>query len=227
VNPPRAGCEHEEVRHPLLTLIAIVALPGALTACGGGKSSTAPSPTPIAATLHGAVPSTEAPRPDFQLVDTDANAYDFAARTRGRLTLLYFGYTHCPDECPTSMADVAQALRTVPPDIARQVTVVFATTDPWRDSRPVLRRWLDTFHPPQPYVGLTGSPTQIADAEVRMGMPISKRESAPKGSGVGKYAVEHFAAVMVFGRDDRLKTLYPSGVAPDDIAADLKVLVKG
>jgi cytochrome oxidase Cu insertion factor (SCO1/SenC/PrrC family) len=105
--------------------------------------------------------------------------------------------------------------------------VVFATTDPWRDNAKVLRRWLDAFHPPIAYVGLTGTPTQIAGAEVTMGMPISNREAAPKSYGAGKYAVSHFAAVMVYGRDDRLATLYPSGVSPTDIASDLKVLVKG
>ena len=142
------------------------------------------------------------------------------------MTLLYFGYTHCPDECPTSMADVAQALRSVGPAVSSKVTVVFATTDPWRDNAKVLRRWLDKFRPPTPFVGLTGSPAQIAGAETTMGMPISSREARATGQKPGQYSVSHFAAVMVFGRDDRLATLYPSGVVPADIAADLKLLVK-
>ena len=57
-------------------------------------------------------------------------------------------------------------------------------------------------------------------------MPISSREARAKGQKPGQYSVSHFAAVMVFGRDDRLATLYPSGVVPADIAADLKLLVK-
>jgi protein SCO1/2 len=177
--------------------------------------------------LHGAIPTTVQPRPKFVLADTVGRRYDFQAETQRHVTLLYFGYTHCPDECPTAMADVATALRDTGPQVAQQVQVVFVTTDPWRDTAKVLRHWLDAFHPPQPYVGLTGTPAQIAGAEVTMGMPISSREPAPKSYGSGRYSVSHFAAVMAYGRDDRLATVYPSGVSPTDIATDLKVLVKG
>ncbi|MDQ1697087.1 MAG: hypothetical protein QOJ03_2440 [Frankiaceae bacterium] len=203
-----------------LALVAALAL--AASACGG---SSTPEPSTTRAALHGAVPNQDQPRPSFQLVDTAGKPYDFAARTKGRVTFLYFGYTHCPDECPTSMADVAAALRRVGPTIADQVSVVFVTTDPWRDTKPVLRTWLDRFSPA--FVGLTGSPTQIAGAEVQMGMPISKRVAAPRSHGSGRYAVDHFAAVMAYGRDDRLAAFYPSGVSPGDIATDLQVLVKG
>ena len=91
----------------------------------------------------------------------------------------------------------------------------------------MLRAWLDKFHPPQPYVGLTGTPAELAGAETTMGMPISQRETAPKSYGAGQYSVSHFAGVLVYGRDNRLATIYPSGVAPGDIAADLQVLIKG
>jgi protein SCO1 len=201
----------------------VAAVAAVTTACGGGNTASTAAP----ATLHGAPPGTSTPRPQFRLVDTSGAPYDFGTATRGRVTLLYAGYTHCPDECPTSMADVAAALRQLPPAVARQVQVVFVTTDPWRDNAKVLRTWLDKFHPPQPYVGLTGTPGQVAGAEVAMGMPIATRKPAPKSYGSGKYSVSHFAAVLLYGRDDRLETLYPSGVAPADIAADLQVLVKG
>ena len=200
------------------------------TGCGGGSSSTHQNSSPAAAesnALHGAVPGNVQTRPEFHLVDTSGHPYDFVARTRGRVTLLYFGYTHCPDECPTSMADLAAALRQVPRTVSQQVSVVFVTTDPWRDTAPVLRRWLNRFGPPEPFVGLTGTPAQVAGAEVTMGMPISQREPAPKSYGAGQYAVSHFAAVMAYGRDNRLATVYPSGQSPSDIATDLQVLVKG
>jgi protein SCO1/2 len=158
-------------------------------------------------------------------VDTAGKSYDFGDETRGKVTMLYFGYTHCPDECPTSMADLAQALRRVPAEVAKQVAVVFVTTDPWRDKKPVLRKWLDRFSPT--FIGLTGTPTQIAGAEVRMGMPISRRVPGKKKTSAGRYSVDHFAAVMAFGRDNRLATLYPAGVTPGDIATDMSVLVKG
>lgn len=213
-----------------LTLVApLLAGTLALVAAGCGGSSSAPGAGAGSGTqspfLHGAVPSQHDPRPSFTLVDTSGHTYDFAARTNDKVTMLYFGYTHCPDECPTSMADLAQALSRVPADVAKQVVVVFVTTDPWRDKKPVLRKWLDRFSPT--FIGLTGTPAQVAGAEVKMGMPISRRVPEKKKSSVGRYSVDHFAAVMAFGRDNRLATLYPAGVTPGDIATDMSVLVKG
>jgi len=221
-------------RAPLLVgLVSALVAVAAVAGCGGGSSggggsvASTQAPGGSVAALHGAVPTAQQPRPEFSLPDTSGHRYDFGAETRGQVTLLYAGYTHCPDECPTAMADVAAALRAVPASVARQVRVVFVTTDPWRDNARVLRTWLDKFHPPQPYVGLTGTPAQVAGAEVALGMPIATRQPAPKSYGAGKYAVSHFAAVLVYGRDNRLATLYPSGVTPTDIATDLKVLVEG
>jgi protein SCO1 len=211
-----------------LTLVAplVMSTTLALVAAGCGGSSTPSANTSSQAPLlHGAVPSQHDTRPSFTLVDTSGHTYDFAARTNDRVTMLYFGYTHCPDECPTSMADLAQALRRVPAAVAKQVDVVFVTTDQWRDKRPVLRKWLDRFSPT--FIGLTGTPAQVAGAEVRMGMPIFRRVPEKKKSSVGRYSVDHFAAVMAYGRDNRLATLYPSGVTPGDIATDMSVLVKG
>jgi protein SCO1 len=204
--------------------VALLAAAG-VSACGGGSSGGDALTSPTSTALHGAIPDTHAPKPSFQLLDTSGRPFDFAADTQGRATLLYFGYTHCPDECPTAMADVATALRHTDPAIAKQIDVVFVTTDPWRDTRPVLRKWLDRFSPT--FIGLTGTPSQVAGAEVAMGMPISKREAAPKRYGSGKYAVSHFAAVLAYGRNGRVATLYPSGITPAEIAADLPVLVKG
>jgi protein SCO1 len=205
----------------------VAALALVAAGCGAGSSGgvqTLHTPT-AGPTLHGAIPNDHALKPSFQLVTTNGRPYDFAADTHGKVTLLYFGYTHCPDECPTAMADVAAALRRTDPAVAAQVKVVFVTTDPWRDTSKVLRKWLDRFS--RSFIGLTGTPTQVAGAEVAMGMPISKRQAAPKSYGSGKYAVQHFAAVMAYGRDDRVATLYPSGITPAEIAADLPVLVKG
>jgi protein SCO1/2 len=223
------GCEDEDVTRRL-TLVApfVTSLALALVTAGcGGSSSPSESPagSSSAPTLHGAVPTVSQPRPDFTLVDTSGQTYDFGDRTQGKVTMLYFGYTHCPDECPTSMADLAQALSRLPGEVAKQVVVVFVTTDPWRDKKPVLRKWLDRFSPT--FVGLTGTPAQIAGAEVKMGMPISRRVPDKKKSSGGRYSVDHFAAVMAFGRDNRLATLYPSGVTPGDIATDMSALVKG
>lgn len=201
-----------------LVVVACFALAG----CTQSAATPAASPAPA---LHGTVPEQRPLRPAFTLTDTSGATYDFRARTAGRVTILYFGYTHCPDECPTTMADIATALRRLPADVARQVTVVFVTTDPQRDTRSVLRTWLDRFNPS--YVGLTGAPAEVQAAERSVGVVPAVRESAAPSDHVGQYAVSHFAAALVYGRDDRVAALYPSGVTPGDYAADLPVLVKG
>jgi protein SCO1 len=209
----------------MVAMALVAGMTAGATSCANGSGGRQALDRPTTPALHGAIPDSHAPKPSFQLVDTSGHPFDFAADTKGRTTLLYFGYTHCPDECPTAMADVATALRRTDPAVAKQVVVVFVTTDPWRDNRKVLRKWLDRFSPT--FIGLTGNPSQVAAAEVAMGMPLSRREAAPKRYGSGKYAVTHFAAVLAYGSDDRVATLYPSGITPAEIAADLPVLVKG
>ena len=81
-------------------------------------------------------------RPSFTLTDSTGAPYDFTTATAGKPTLLFFGYTHCPDVCPTTMADIAVALRGMDPAVAAQVQVVFVTTGPARDSPAVLEAYL-------------------------------------------------------------------------------------
>src|SRR3954447_2423880 len=85
------------------------------------------------------------PKPRFVLKDTSGAAFDFWNRTQGLVTLLFFGYTNCPDQCPMHMGKIGLALKSLPPGIADQVEFVFVTTDPARDTTRVLRRWLDNF----------------------------------------------------------------------------------
>src|ERR1035438_7940133 len=73
------------------------------------------------------------PKPGFVLTDTSGAAFDFRQRTDGYVTLLFFGYTYCPDQCPMHMANLGAALKKLPAEIANQVKLVFVTTDPARD----------------------------------------------------------------------------------------------
>lgn len=209
------------------------------TGCGASSTSTArsaPSPTPVS--YHGVEPEPVPSRPEFVLRDTAGNRFDFGAQTRGRPTYVYFGYTHCPDECPTAMADLAAALRKAPTPGAR---VVFVTTDPRRDTPAVLRRWLDRFSPT--FVGLLGTPAQVAAAQQAVGVTVASRgpalptvpghpdlspDQAASGTHVGSgplgYSVQHSAVIFAYDAADRLPVLYPGGVTPSDIAADLPVL---
>src|SRR5262245_55850476 len=88
-------------------------------------------------------PSLQKPR--FVLTDTSGTPFDFWVRTRGSVTLLFFGYTHCPDQCPLHMATIGAALKAMPAGVADHVKLVFVTVDPSHDPPAALRQWLDHF----------------------------------------------------------------------------------
>ena len=205
----------------------------------------APAPAAVGAAFHGDEPPGELPeRPSFVLTDTEGERFDFAEQTGGRPTLLYFGYTNCPDECPTAMADIAGALRSAEPEVAGKTRVVFVTTDPDRDSGPVLRRWLDTFD--TDVVGLTGTQAEVDAAQVAVGVaPAAKGGPVPtlpgrpdehvhaEGTaphthdGPLGYGVGHADVIFAYDTEDRLPVMYPGGTRPSDLAADLPLLVPG
>ncbi len=201
----------------LLALLSAAALAAGCAAASGSTGA------PVAAdhsTLHGLVPDSPPARPAFTLTDTRGAAYDFAARTRGRVTLLFWGYTTCDDTCPAVMADLAAALRRQPEAVRRAVTVVFATTDPRRDTPAVIRRWLDRFD--VTFVGLTGTGAQLAAAQRAAGVPVAVREPLPGGN----YAVDHFAGVTAYSPGDRMAVVYSATTTSSDYAADLPVLLR-
>jgi protein SCO1/2 len=159
-------------------------------------------------------------KPKFTLTDTADAAFDFWSKTEGYVTLLFFGYTHCPDECPLHMVNIAAALEKVPAGIADQIKVVFVTTDPARDSAEVLRSWLANFD--KRFIGLTGSEAAIEAAEVAAATPPARRIILPNG----KYEVGHAAFVLAYSKDNRAHLIYPSGITEEDWTHDLTRLVK-
>ena len=172
-------------------------------------------------------------RPSFTLVDTAGAPYDFAAETAGRPTLVFFGYTHCPDICPTTMADVATALRQLGPAAREEVEVVFVTTDPARDTPEVLGDYLGRFDPS--FTGLTGSAEQVAAAQEAAGVPLATvpgPDPGPPGPvpaehhGGHGYRVEHGSAVTAYGVRDREVVSWRPGTLPEDYAADLSVILE-
>ncbi len=204
----------------------------ALTACGGSSPSAivVQGQGPVPRGLQGVLQSPPQPKPDFTLTDTSGQPYAFGPATRGDVTLLYFGYTHCPDECPTHMANIAAALSKVGPAVDGHVKVVFVTTDPRRDTGPVMRAWLDNFSPS--FVGLTGTEAQIQAAESGAGIDPSQG-AAPTIPGAtttvptGDYAVTHAAQVIAFTTDNLAHVIYPSGSGVKAWVHDLPELVKG
>jgi len=222
------------------TAALVLALLG-LTGCA--SQAPAPARQVAAEAYHGVEPEPVPARPSFALTATDGRRYDFAAETHGHPTYLYFGYTHCPDECPTAMADLATALRRQPPPLRDSARVVFVTTDAARDTGPVVRRWLGQFS--SSFVGLTGTQAELDAAQRAAGLsPASRAGPIPTLSGnpaahpseagaaphkhVGRlgYAVAHQNVILAYDVSDRLPVLYPGGSTPADIAADLPALAR-
>jgi protein SCO1/2 len=213
-----------------LSLGAVLVATGVLAACGssgngastvngatitqaGGSSQTS-SKYPGAIVL----PATSvAGKPRVTLTDTSGQPYDVAAATRGKVTLVYFGYTHCPDVCPIN------TLAKMPAADRAAVTVVFITTDPRRDTPKVIRAWLDNFDPS--FVGLTGSIAQIDTAEHQVGMPLSFVESSPTSTSSG-YEIEHAGYLLAYSQDNRAHLEFFDNESAPDFATSLDHLVK-
>ncbi|WP_261575032.1 SCO family protein [Frankia gtarii] len=184
---------------------AAVIVGGAATAGPGVRGTTLGAPIDL---------------PDLHLTDTAGRPYDLRAHAPGRVTLLFFGYTHCPDVCPTTMADLAAALTQVSSDVRRQTSVVFVTSDPQRDTPPVIRHWLDSFD--SGFVGLTGELTTIDAAARSVGVPLEP----PRRQADGSWIVDHGAQVLAFGPDRRARTVYTAGTPVADYAHDLPLLLR-
>jgi len=202
--------------------VAVVAV--LLAGCGSSKSSSPPTtttPKPAADALRGLVPEPFPVKPSFTLTDTAGRPYSFTEATRGKLTYLFFGYTHCPDACPATMSYIRYALSRQPASIRKQVSVVFVTVDPARDTGPVLRQWLN--HYGRSFVGLTGSLAQIGEVEHLAGVPTAILQ---KRKGVASYQVEHSSVLFVYSPDDRSHVVYATGFKPQDYAHDLPLLLR-
>jgi protein SCO1/2 len=160
------------------------------------------------------------PKPRFTLTDTSGAPFDFRERTEGYVTLLFFGYTYCPDQCPMHMANLGAALKRMPAAIADRVKLVFVTTDPARDTAPVLRRWLDLFD--KRFTGLTGTEAAIEAVQRAAGVPAAQKA----GPLTGNYSVNHANFVLAYTRDNLAHVIYPGGVSKDDWVHDLPLLAK-
>lgn len=159
------------------------------------------------------------PRLEFQLMDDDGRVVN-AEHYRGSLVLLYFGYTHCPDVCPTTLAALGAALGRLGPDAGR-VKVLFVTVDPARDTAPVLKRYMSYFGPQ--FIGLRGDDDALRPLIRRY--RVAYHRDPPDQNG--NYAVEHSSVVFVFDANGRARLLGRDSDAPDAVAQDLHRLLQG
>jgi protein SCO1/2 len=157
-------------------------------------------------------------RPEFELLSETGQPYRFGERD-GKIALLFFGYTTCPDVCPTTMAE-ARAILEGLGEQAGQVEFLFVTVDPERDSADKLAAYTDAFHPA--IVGLTGTPEQLA-AVYDDFMVNAVRQEAPE-SALG-YAISHTSRVYLVDQQGNLRLSYGYGTPREDILADVEHLL--
>lgn len=208
-------------------LLAAAVLLGA-SACGSEDDANEQEPTPTSSEaagvdFMGARIRPPMPKPDFILTDTSGEDFDIVEETKGFVTLLYLGYTNCPDICPTHMLDISKALEEMDPADVEQVKVIFVTTDPERDTPEVIRKWLDLFNPE--FIGLTADQETLDQFQISMGMTPARGATTDR-SGPGGYEVSHAAYVLAFGKDDIANLAYPFGMEREAWINDIPKLVR-
>lgn len=147
---------------------------------------------------------------------TRARLSDF----RGKIVLLYFGYTYCPGICPTTLAEVNQALKALDPQKAARVQVMMVSVDPERDTPERLRSYLAHFNPA--FLGLTGTPQEVAAVASRYGIYYKKGERVATGG----YIVDHTSMVIVVDQVGAVRLLFPFGTQVKDMSSDLDHLLQ-
>lgn len=172
---------------------------------------------PPKAQFHGVdVTGTEAGE-GLKLEDFDGKPRT-VADFRGKVVLVEFGYTSCPDVCPTTLHDYAVALKKLGADASR-VQMLFVTVDPKRDTRERLRDYVRAFDPS--FIGLRGD--EAATQKATRDFHVYASADPPDASG--NYTVEHASQVFAFDPQGRLRLMFPAGTKPDDIASDLRALL--
>ena len=160
-------------------------------------------------------------KPNVVLTDTANQGFNIATDTPDKVTLVYFGYTHCPDLCPLNMYLAAASIKAMPAADRHDVQVVFVTTDPTCDSPSVIRTWLNHFSPT--FTGLTGTIAQIQQAEKSTGIPLSFAEKVTEPGA--SYAVVHAGYILVYTQG-AAHLEFPAEIRPSQETHDLVSLVQ-
>jgi protein SCO1 len=220
----RIDSKMQERRRPGLAYATLrwVAACFLVASCAPGDARPAADRAPVAAAgLRGTPLAQPLEKPRFVLQDATGKPFDFVRETQGKVALLFFGYTHCPDVCPLHMANIAAVLKKLSWSERQGVRVVFVTTDPERDTPARLAAWLGDFDPS--FVGLHGPLDDVNAIQISLGLAPASREG-PTRDG---YLVGHAAQVIAFGRDDVARIVYPFGTRQEDWAHDLPRLIAG
>ena len=200
------------IRNAAFALVALVAvlMLGVYIGQRGQQTATAPSgETKTAVKIGG----------PFQLTDHTGKAVT-EADFRGRSMLIFFGYTYCPDVCPTTLYEVARAMNALG-DKAAAVTPVFISVDPERDTPARLKDYVANFHPS--IVGLTGTPDQIK--QVAKEYRVYYAKVPDKAGDPNAYLMDHSSVIYLMGPDGAFKAHFSHDTPGDAMAAKLKTLL--
>ena len=165
-------------------------------------------------------PPMPAPRVDATLL-SDEGPVDLA-EPGGRHTVVFFGYTHCPDVCPLTLARLAEALTGMEGGLAERVRVVMVSVDPERDTPEATSRYARRFHPS--FLGLSGTPEQVERVASAYG--IFHAKAGPDGGPSGGYYVDHSASILVLDPRGRVRMILGQDLTAEEIASDLGWLVR-
>ena len=136
---------------------------------------------------------------------------------KDKVVVLFFGFTHCPDACPTTLAELATVAKELGPD-AQRMQVLIVTVDPERDTAEVLRKYVPSFNPS--FLGLYGTPAETAATAKEFKVYVQKQPQP-----AGNYSVDHSAGTFVFDRDGRLRLFGNYGVGAKALLHDIRLLM--
>lgn len=168
-------------------------------------------------TLSGSVIEPPGPAPELDLVTPDGSSFRLES-LRGRIVLLFFGYTNCPDICPGTLADMKLIFEQMGASRS-EVAFVFVTVDPARDTPERIAKYLASFHPE--FIGLTGTPEQLETVYEAYNVGVARQ---PAAGAVG-YEVEHISRIFVIDQDGDLIETFPYGIGREVILRDVQYLV--
>jgi protein SCO1/2 len=141
---------------------------------------------------------------NFKLIDQNGKPFQLD-QLRGKLVLLSFGFTHCPNICPTTLGNLAAMYRELPPTVQGRVQVTFVSVDPERDTPKVLKDYVPAFD--EHFIGLTGAPDQIRKAAKAYGV-VYERQKQPNGDAGDDYTINHSAYLYVIGPKGKWLAVY-------------------
>ena len=193
--------------HSLLLLILVMAFLLVSVACTHAyefKGTQVDPPTPV---------------PDFELMADNGQPFRLS-ESNSDITLVYFGYTFCPDVCPLTMVDVRDALAQLDQTERERVQVIFISVDPERDTPEVLDRYLSAFDPT--FIGLTDDYEKIQEVLPSFGVFAAKE--VVKDSAAG-YLVSHTARLYLLNANHKILLTYPFDFEPEDLSSDLTYLL--